>query len=354
MLNLLTQLLALILFSTLASFEGQAVLITTNTGTENTTAPADDPGFANIANVIGLSGVYVGNGWMLTANHVGARPALLQGVSYAPVPGSGVQFQDADLIAYKLLDAKPPLPDLTLASSPPTLGTLVTLIGNGLTRGTPTTWDGHNGWNWNTSRAIRWGKNEISEVAKFTLNTHAFWIRFDSVQPAEEPESDIVIGDSGGGAFIGSGASAELIGILYARSTYTGQPANTSLYGTSGAIVDLFAYRTEILTLIGQPDCSDGLDDDGDGLTDYPNDPGCTDAQDPDERGPSFECDNGIDDDLNGQSDYPNDMGCTNAMDALESTPPVGTGLPGAGILVLGSIGLLALTGRRIRSIVVD
>ena len=35
------------------------------------------------------------------------------------------------------------------------------------------------------------------------------------------------------------------------------------------------------------PQCSDGLDNDGDGLTDFPDDPGCTDAQDDDETDPA-------------------------------------------------------------------
>ncbi|HZJ49516.1 MAG TPA: DNRLRE domain-containing protein [Actinomycetota bacterium] len=35
------------------------------------------------------------------------------------------------------------------------------------------------------------------------------------------------------------------------------------------------------------PQCSDGLDNDGDGVTDFPDDPGCTDAQDDDETDPA-------------------------------------------------------------------
>jgi|GEM_PF-655477 len=35
------------------------------------------------------------------------------------------------------------------------------------------------------------------------------------------------------------------------------------------------------------PQCSDGLDNDGDGITDFPGDPGCTDAQDDDETDPA-------------------------------------------------------------------
>ena len=45
----------------------------------------------------GLGGVYLGNGSVLTANHVGilANPEF-QGVIYPIVPGSGVQLQNSD------------------------------------------------------------------------------------------------------------------------------------------------------------------------------------------------------------------------------------------------------------------
>ena len=54
------------------------VLIATGDGTGNTEAPAADPGFGNVGIVNSLSGVYVGNGWVLTANHVGEHPIELK------------------------------------------------------------------------------------------------------------------------------------------------------------------------------------------------------------------------------------------------------------------------------------
>ncbi|HEY4244961.1 MAG TPA: hypothetical protein VGM88_34335 [Kofleriaceae bacterium] len=86
----------------------------------------------------------------------------------------------------------------------------------------------------------------------------------------------------------------------------------------------------------GPPACSNGKDDDGDGLIDYPNDPGCLapqqDSEDDDcPSGPNCpQCANGIDDDGNGQTDYPADTGCTAASDDDEFTLPIaacGTGL---------------------------
>ena len=70
------------------------------------------------------------------------------------------------------------------------------------------------------------------------------------------------------------------------------------------------------------PLCSDMLDDDGDGLTDYPADPGCTSATDSSERG-TIVCDNGVDDDLDGVADAPLDQGCAGPYDSNERTGTV-------------------------------
>ena len=96
-------------------------------------------------------------------------------------------------------------------------------------------------------------------------------------------------------AFLGSGESAELAGIVIARAAYEGQPPNTSLFGNSGVIADRYAYRDDLLAIIDQPDCDDGLDDDGDGRIDYPADPGCSSPTDLSERASHLPCDNEVD-----------------------------------------------------------
>ena len=73
----------------------------------------------------------------------------------------------------------------------------------------------------------------------------------------------------------------------------------------------------------GPPACSDGTDNDLDGFTDYPADPGCTSAADNDETNPPpAACADGIDNDLDGFTDYPADPGCTSAADNDETNPP--------------------------------
>lgn len=72
--------------------------------------------------------------------------------------------------------------------------------------------------------------------------------------------------------------------------------------------------------------CADGTDNDGDGKTDYPSDPGCSIATDSDETdevtAPSAAaCSDGADNDGDGKTDYPNDPGCSSASDNEETDP---------------------------------
>lgn len=69
---------------------------------------------------------------------------------------------------------------------------------------------------------------------------------------------------------------------------------------------------------LGPPACQNGLDDDQDGLTDYPRDPGCFAAEDNDELDPEFfECEDGIDNDGDGEIDL-EDPGCSREDDPSE------------------------------------
>jgi hypothetical protein len=68
------------------------------------------------------------------------------------------------------------------------------------------------------------------------------------------------------------------------------------------------------------PQCSDGRDNDGDGFIDYPYDPGCDNRDDNDERDRSApECSDGIDNDRDGMRDFPLDSGCKSATDDDEA-----------------------------------
>ncbi len=74
------------------------------------------------------------------------------------------------------------------------------------------------------------------------------------------------------------------------------------------------------------PACSDTLDNDSDGLIDFPADPGCSSASDTDELNapppPPAQCADGLDNDADGQIDFPADVGCSSASDTDETNAP--------------------------------
>jgi len=76
----------------------------------------------------------------------------------------------------------------------------------------------------------------------------------------------------------------------------------------NGDVIAAAGFTDGILLTL--PDaCANGIDDDGDGLVDLA-DPGCADASDYTERGPSLPCDDGVDEDLDGVADFPDDPSC--------------------------------------------
>jgi len=71
------------------------------------------------------------------------------------------------------------------------------------------------------------------------------------------------------------------------------------------------------------PVCSDGIDNDGDGLTDFPADPGCSSPLDGTEEDPvTPQCSDGIDNDTDGDTDWPADLSCSSPWDNDETGPP--------------------------------
>ncbi len=93
------------------------------------------------------------------------------------------------------------------------------------------------------------------------------------------------------------------------------------------------------------PDCDDGLDNDGDGLFDYPADPGCRNRLDTSREDP--ECSDGEDNDLDTWTDFGQDPECTSAWDDDEASNPPGCGLLGIEPALLAAF---ALARRRRRA----
>ncbi|NVB83468.1 MAG: hypothetical protein HOV81_34160 [Kofleriaceae bacterium] len=59
------------------------------------------------------------------------------------------------------------------------------------------------------------------------------------------------------------------------------------------------------------PECSDGIDNDGDGAIDFPDDPSCDNDNDEESGAASPQCNDGRDNDNDGKIDFPYDPGCS-------------------------------------------
>lgn len=264
-----------------------AVLIQTASGTDNTTAPADDPGFANVGystNGLG-SAIYLGEGWVLTCNHVGGGGIVLASGTYLQQAGTGFSLVTgthvSDLYMYRLQTVPVGLPTLSIALSMPAVGAGVTMIGGGRDRGAFTEWtvnEGTTPWTWTVtgsngdaegygtlgSRAIRWGTNEVSDN---NFNVQSFWgfgpndyyltrslaTTFDVQENSTEAQA--VLRDSGGAVFTKVGGQWRLAGVMHAVTGYSGQPDPnfTAVFGNETLIADLSYYRPQIVAVVPEP-----------------------------------------------------------------------------------------------------
>jgi hypothetical protein len=304
----------------------RAVIIDSVDGLGNTDAPADDPGWAYVGIRGGTTVVYLGLGWVLTANHVKLGEVLLDGVVYPAVPDSKIHLdplpgttQAPDLAVFQI-DPYPGWPLMPIRSLAPFPGQPAILIGQGKNRGAPTTWDPGtgpiSGYAWGPGKSLRWGTNVVSALFPEHVvgNSVTDSIATEFRENLGPDEAIAATGDSGGALFLFDAGGWELGGILFAVETYDEQPASTALYGNLTYAADVSAYRDQILDLT-RTACSNESDDDGDLLIDHPADPECTTLADDSEE---IDCDDGFDNDGDSFVDFPDDPGCNDALDGSE------------------------------------
>lgn len=262
----------------------RAVIVAGLDGTQNTTAPADDPGWANV----GSTGVYLGNfnggHWVLTATHVGAGSISFSTGTYTAVSGSAITVRNGDnsttdLLLYRI-SSDPGLPSLTLASAAPPAGASVVTIGDGVNRGTdqlywsvntngnPSGSSSGAAWTWTqlpnstgsnasgyavgSGGTMRHGTNQIDGTSAYDIGTGAttaFYGDFDAVSG----ESQGAGGDSGGAVFYKNGTTWELVGIMGAIATYNNQPGSTAVFGNLTYYASIPAYHSFITSAIPEP-----------------------------------------------------------------------------------------------------
>ena len=266
---------ATLLVTLLLSLPAAAVIIDSGDGTGNTTAPPDDPGWDNVGVLGGAAVVYLRNGWVLTAAHVGLGSVSLGGTVYAAVPGSDIQLDNgegtlADLVVFAITPI-PPLPDLEIRANPALPTGEVIMVGHGSDRGVasdsddPGIWTpppdlpspAIEGWYWGGAKTQRWGTNTVEDYWNFNpIDTESYYTIFDRVEDVGHTphECQAANGDSGGALFAKDGGNWELAGLMWALAPFEGQNFSTSaLRGNATLAADLSFYRDDIVSLTATP-----------------------------------------------------------------------------------------------------
>jgi hypothetical protein len=286
-----------ILLTALAARPATAVVIDSGDGSGNTSAPADDPGWSHVGVLGKITGVSLGDHWVITAGHTGAGALRLGDRLFEAVQGNirhrifTAPGEAADLQLFQLRRA-PELPPLRLASSAPRVEKEVVMIGNGRNRspslsGWSPTWTiaplseaWYAGYQPAAGSAMRWGTNRIAATDLITQLGNGVTRSFASVFDGGLPtpfEAQAASGDSGGPVFAkNDDGEWELIGILSTISQQQGQPPSLTVYGNATYAVDIHAYRDQIEKILAS-----SPDYDRDGILDI--DDNCTRVKNPDQ-----------------------------------------------------------------------
>lgn len=260
-----------------------AAVVIDRIGGGNTTAPADDPGWNNVGAIWVGGGVYLSNGWVLTASHIGVGGGFtLGGTTYGVVPGSAQQLTNngaagksalTDLLLFQI-DGRPVVSPVTIASVGPAVGDVVTMIGRGRnqnptetywsvnTAASPWVWDelssgvGANavGFKTNAAQDKTWGDNTIAGEGWVNIGVDVQSLHTTFDLGAGGNEGQVVYGDSGGGLFVKQSGNWNLAGIIIAQEVYSGQPSLTAVIGNVSYFADLSYYAPQInLVVVPEP-----------------------------------------------------------------------------------------------------
>lgn len=289
----------------------------------NNTAPADDPGWHNTSSNRSL--IYLGNQWVISAEHAGTGSAFLPGGNYTQIPGTKIalsnpsSFANGSLTAISDLqmfrinthpdtgltpeDQDPLVRDITISTSTPTFNTEVLMIGAGSTRSLDS--EGFNGqkdfgtndYGFDTAgssdQVKTWGTNKIaatSSVSGITREGLNVLVEFGDPGPNDtigvltrfdrghnvsnvaindgslDDEAQASGGDSGGPVFMKNDNDEwVLAGLMHAIFVVGGHSTSDAWFGDLTGISDLSHYGAEIQSLLASNEYSAMGDIDLDG-----------------------------------------------------------------------------------------
>jgi len=245
-------------------------MVTTSPSSSYNIAPPDDPGWGNIGQMSNGTGIYLGDGWVLTPYHVYSHEAGHSSIQldrwYDEILGTSrrIEFDGpgnyADLVMFRI-NGNPDLDLINIRQAALSVSKSATIISTGKVKdGILQEWEiegeTYSGFGAGTTRAKRWGRNWMYDYHGSVDSgggygqTDALWARFD---PERSDETQPVDKDSGGGAFIKVGSTWELagmvlsVGLNYPHPNDEGiGPGTHAIYGSDAYYADLSTYHSQI------------------------------------------------------------------------------------------------------------
>lgn len=265
----------------LSAQAAQAIINADNTNStipDNTSAPSLPPAsdWNNVGQINGGSGIYLGNSWVLTADHVGAGNINFDGTTYNWNGQPEIRLNNpdttaADLIMFKLTAQPTGLSSLMVANTSPTTATQFYNVGYGVARNTAEEYYNYNpitqtftqtntpssasygGFGYGSTYTKSWGQNTVAGTTTYNLGygeVNAFYSTFTNTHGQTNTPDQIINGDSGGGVFNSLG---QLIGVNDAIGTFKNQPASTVLFGNQSDIIDIAPFYSQIMSTVPEP-----------------------------------------------------------------------------------------------------
>ena len=247
-----------------------AVLVD-NTTTLNETAPANGAPWGTVGYINGASGVYLQNGWVITAQHVvGSSTSVsinFNGNSFSSIGAittlTNPDSSASDVVLFNIGTTPAGASNLGVTSTRPRTNAQLTMIGEGSHRSGSLTTINYtggtaNGYLWDEVTGTKaWGTN-YSQLSNLSSDVtaqapghnafQAFYTGFTADGFSNTAQA--TLGDSGGGVFVKNGSTWQLAGTMNAIAGYSGQTGSTSANGDATYIADMAAYSSQIDPII--------------------------------------------------------------------------------------------------------
>ncbi len=250
----------LVVALTLLAARAEALILIGDDESNNLVAPANGAPWDHVA-FIGPgsgTGVYLGNGFLLTANHVGLGSIFLNGNTYSLDSsfgsGGAEQIGGADIKLLRII-GDPGLSALPIiGASDHDLNKASTLIGWGVGRGATVP---NQGWQWGdaSTEQERWGTNVTLSTADTTSLAPAEALLTSFSRNGGPEEAQLTLIDSGSGLFQQFGGVWKLAGTGVDVTTggealYDNNPNTAGDQPDFSYFVRLTDYRDQINSVI--------------------------------------------------------------------------------------------------------